>query len=42
MGYFQLKYRVMDALLDVSTEDSEVGQKREKGLSEEEASGKSS
>lgn len=42
MGYFQLKYRVMDALLDVYIEDSGIGQKREKRLSEEEASGKCS
>lgn len=30
MDYFQLKHRVMDALLDVYTEDSEVDQKRER------------
>lgn len=40
MASFQLKHTVMDALLGVYTEDSEVGQEREKDLSGEEASGK--
>lgn len=32
LAYFQLKHKVMVALLDVHTEESEVGQKREKEL----------